>query len=133
MSDSSSSSRVLLVALILLAVISCAHVITHSLPGEAVVVEGQVERYFRVDSEHGGLNGWFSPEIVYDVYVRTSDGREVVLWATPDTAFYRERGGDLARISIRELDGAKVRAYVGKIEDSDNLPAAFAVRVIAHE
>ncbi|MDT5158038.1 MAG: hypothetical protein QOH51_2395 [Acidobacteriota bacterium] len=134
MSDSSFSSRAGLAALLLLAIVAGGYIVSHRMPDERAVIEGRFEFYIQVDSEHGELNGWFSEEIVYDVYVETSDGRHVQLWATPDTAFYSERDGDLTKISVRDLKAEQhVRAYVGEIDNSAPRPTAFAVKVIALE
>jgi len=134
MSESPPNSRAWPVALAVLAALSCAYVLTHRLPGEAQVVEGRFVNCIPIDSEHGLLNGWFSPEVVYDVYVSTDDGRQFVIWATPDTAFYRERGGDLVRVSARDFEkGAKVRAHLGQIDESHHRPSAYGVRLVAVE
>jgi hypothetical protein len=137
MSDPSPTSRLGLAALILLAALSCLHVWSlglHNLPAEAAVVEGRFKTYFNVDSEHGELNGWFRPHITHDVYVTADDGREFQLWATPDTAFYRERGGALVRISVEDLGAdEKIRAHVGEVDNTWPRPAAYALKVVAHE
>ena len=130
------SSRAVLSAVLVLAILISGYALSqsfHRFPDEAAVIEGQLVDYFRVDSEHGDLNGWFSPEIIYDIYVKQADGQERVLWATPDTVIYRELGdGNLVKISIRDFEKVhKVRAYVGKIDQSYPRPAAFAVKIIA--
>jgi hypothetical protein len=44
-------------------------------PQENSIVRGKISRLIHVDSEHGDLNGVFSPKIVYDLYpVRESLG-----------------------------------------------------------
>lgn len=135
MSDRTPESRAWLFALTAVAVLSCAYADSPRRPAsESAYIDVSYENYISVDSEHGVTNGWFSPKIIYDVYVRTPDGREFLLLATPDTGFYRRRDGGLDKIPVRDLNaGAKVRARIGEIDYSGHRPTAYVSRLVASE
>lgn len=127
--------RALPVALTAVAVLSFVYVFLPSrTPSEAAVIEATFSNFISVDSEHGELNGVLRPEIVYDVYVDMPDRREFVLWATPDTGFYRQRGGGLDKVSVTDFgSGTKVRAHIGEINYSGYRPSAYVLKLVAHE
>src|SRR5712692_6738638 len=83
------------------------------------VVRGKIAQVTVVDSEHGDLNGVFSPKIIYDLYldVNSSQFKTLKLLVTEKTQVYERSNNGLERVAIDSLRGAdELEATVSNID-----------------
>ncbi len=97
-------------------------------------VSGDFIHPFRVDSEYGQFNGWFSPEIVYYTSVSNiQNGRfnRVTLLITDNTSVYVQRDGKIQQVPLNFVNrSGRVRAFINRIHREGSEPEVIASRVV---
>src|SRR5260370_4345285 len=97
------------------------------------VVRGKIAQLTLVDSEHGDLNGVFSPKIIYDLYldVKSSEFKTLKLLVTEKTEVYENTGDGIQRVSVYSFRGGdELEATVSNINKSDRYPSATAIKAV---
>ena len=113
-----------LLCVILLGLAVPVHEACHSSRSSAQkneLLHGRIAQITLVDSEHGALNGVFSPKIIYDLYVdvENSELKTVRILVTKKTQVFEQRDNDLRQVAVdtfRPAGGNELEATVGAIE-----------------
>ena len=98
------------------------------------VLRGKVAGVIRVDSEHGVLNGVFTPKIIFDVYLDVNQRNQntVKILVTEKTEVYQQER-ELQNVSVDSLKGGQdIEATVGEF-DKHRYPEATASKVVILE
>lgn len=98
-------------------------------------LHGRIAQITLVDSEHGDLNGVFSPKIIYDLYVdvEKSELKTVKILVTEETQVFEQRDSKLQQVAIgdfRPAGGNELEATVGDIDKRYRYPEAIAVKLV---
>jgi hypothetical protein len=99
------------------------------------LLHGRIAQITLVDSEHGDLNGVFSPKIIYDLYVNVenSELKTVKVLVTEKTHVFEQRDRELQQVAIgdfRPAGGNELEATVGDIDKRYRCPEAIAVKLV---
>jgi hypothetical protein len=97
------------------------------------VLHGRVARVIRVDSEHGALNGVFSPKIIFDVYLDVNEPNQntVKLLLTEKTQVYEQKREQLENVPVDSLKGGEdIEASVGDFDKRYKYPETTASKIV---
>jgi len=99
------------------------------------LLHGRIAQITLVESEHGDLNGVFSPKIIYDLYVNVekSELKTVKILVTEKTQVFEQRDSELRQVTIGEFrpaGGNELEATVGDIDKRYRYPEAIAVKLV---
>ena len=97
------------------------------------VVRGKIAQLTLVDSEHGDLNGVFSPKIIYDphVDVKNSEFKRLKLLVTEKTEVYENTSNGLQRVAIDSFRGGdELEVTISNIDKRYLYPECATTRII---
>lgn len=99
------------------------------------LLRGRIAQLTLVDSEHGSLNGVFSPKIIYDLYVNVenSELKTVKILVTEKTQVFEQRDSNLQQVTIgdfRPAGGNELEATVREIDKRYRHPETIAVKLV---
>ena len=101
---------------------------------KSAILHGTIARLIHVDSEHGDLNGVFSPKVVYDLYldVKSSEFKKVKLLVTEKTEVREQMpNGNLQKVDIDSFRGGdELEATVSNTDSRYTYPEATATKIV---